>query len=294
MRLSSGAIIFFINALFDTKHPLDAKVEYLSVEQITDTLGQVVCDIIIRIDGVYKYIIEVQMSEDNEMSFRIWNYSYLEALKNMTSKDDVVRITLIPAIVIYLESSVSTPDKLKLEVKDLDGNVHEFNFPTFKVLNYSLAELEEMNLTILSMFHLLKPRNRVKNADTEGRKNFSLEMAELVRELEERMDRAVERGVIDVKDRGVIFGLMKRLYKHLYGGYKEFKEANNMVEKLIITETEKAEARGEVRGEARGEARGRQEVAKSLIRMGWDKEKVAETAGLEISVVESLFKTNFA
>ncbi|MDR2482083.1 MAG: hypothetical protein LBD08_00445, partial [Treponema sp.] len=35
MRLSSPAVIRFINGVFGTSHPLDAEVEYLSTEHIT-------------------------------------------------------------------------------------------------------------------------------------------------------------------------------------------------------------------------------------------------------------------
>jgi hypothetical protein len=211
MHLSGGAIIFFINALFRTKHPLSAEVEYLPTEYITTELGQFVCDIIIRIGGIYKYIIEVQISKNNKMSFRIWNYSYLEAIKDMKSEGDTIRIKLIPAIVIYLESDASTPDKLTFEVEDIEENVHKFNFPTFKVQNHSLAELEEMNLIILSLFHLLKPRNKVKEASAKERKSLSAEVVELIREIEERIDRSVERGIRGADDRKRIVGLMKRL-----------------------------------------------------------------------------------
>ena len=36
VRLSPGAVILFINALFETKYPVTASVEYLSTEHITD------------------------------------------------------------------------------------------------------------------------------------------------------------------------------------------------------------------------------------------------------------------
>jgi hypothetical protein len=243
MMLSKKAIIVFINALFGTEHPLDAEIEYLSTEHITDKLGLVICDIIIRINGIYEYLIEVQISKDNEMSFMIWNYSYLAALRRKITEGDTTRIKLIPAIVIYLESDASVPDSLKVEMEDLDGKVHEFKFPTLKLSDYTPAELEERKLTILSLFQLLKPRNRVKAATAEGRKELSEEMKELVLELEERIERGVELELMEVEDKGIIFALMKRLYNHLYGGYEEFKEANKMVEDLIITETEEAELR---------------------------------------------------
>ena len=57
-------------------------------------------------------------------------------------------------------------------------------------------------------------------------------------------------------------------------------------------------ARWEKRGEERGEERGKkcgeeqkaQEIAQSLIRKGWSGEEIAETTGLDLETVESLYE----
>jgi hypothetical protein len=104
MRLSSPAVIRFINGAFGTSHPLDAEVEYLSTEHITGSLRQSICDMMIGI-GQDKYLTEVQIDSGGDMSFRIWNYSYLEGMRNRTTKGHIIEIKLVPAIVIYLVSS---------------------------------------------------------------------------------------------------------------------------------------------------------------------------------------------
>jgi hypothetical protein len=63
LRLSSGAVILFINALFGTKHPVTAKVEYLSTEHITDKLDYWVGDVLLLVDGRHKYWLEAVRHE---------------------------------------------------------------------------------------------------------------------------------------------------------------------------------------------------------------------------------------
>ena len=55
MKLSSQAVIQFINGLFGTDHPPDSTVEYPSTEQISRKLRRLMSDIIIVINGIYIY-----------------------------------------------------------------------------------------------------------------------------------------------------------------------------------------------------------------------------------------------
>ena len=180
MHLSNRAVITFINALFGTNHPISASLEYLSTEHIADNLEQWIGDGLIRVDK-YKYCFEVQMADDKEMSFRIWNYSYLEGLKDKKTEDDVTDITLVPAIVIYLEPTPSMPDRLTIRIKDMEGEIHIFKYPVLKLLDYSVIELEQRKLVLLLPFYLLKLRKRVK-----AEKNLlevSKELKHLIEEL---------------------------------------------------------------------------------------------------------------
>ena len=73
---------------------------------------------------------------------------------------------LVPAIVIYLEPGPSTPDTLLVHITGMDGAAHTFTYPTLKLLDYTVEELEERNLSILLPFYLLKLRKRVQPART--------------------------------------------------------------------------------------------------------------------------------
>jgi hypothetical protein len=194
MHLSSHAVIRFINGVFGTSHPLDAEVEYLSTEHITGNLQQSICDMLVRLnhDDALKYLTEAQIGADGDMSFRIWNYSYLEGMRNRTAKGHLTEIKLVPAIVIYLEPGPSTPDTLSVKITGMDGDAHTFTYPTLKLLDCTVEELEERDLSILLPFYLLKLRKRVQSAKTAEKRQ---EMAGEMKDLVEKLTAALERGV---------------------------------------------------------------------------------------------------
>ena len=293
LRLSSGAVICFINALFGTKHPLTASVEYLSTEHITDKLDYWVGDILLLIDNRHKYWIEAQMKEEEGMAFRIWNYTYLEGLKTKQSKGAVTRIKLVPAIVIYLESTKNTPDELILEIEDADKNIHPIKYKTLKLLDYSMAELEERNLSILLPFYLLKLRKRVVSTRSKkGLEKLSLEMIELIKELGRTTDLSVKKGKISREDVAKMIGLIQLLYKKLYND-TELKEAEKAMEELLLTEVDialdEAKKEGEKKGKAEAKAKVRK-IALNMLRKGFSNDQVAEMTELSLRDVKSLTK----
>ncbi|MDR2483102.1 MAG: hypothetical protein LBD08_05660 [Treponema sp.] len=259
MRLSSPSVIRFINGAFGTSHPLDAEVEYLSTEHITGSLRQSICDMMLGI-GQDKYLTESQIGDDGDMSFRLWNYSYLEGMRNRTTKGHVTEIKLVPAIVIYLEPGPSTPDTLSVKITGMDGTSHTFTYPALKLLDYTVEELEEHGLSILLPFYLLKLRKRVQAAKTEEkRRELAGEMKYLVEKLTAALERGEQNGKLDKSDTQTLIALMGKLYDNLYKGYPEFEEVHEMVDGMLLTAVDEAELRGKALGKTEGMALGKTE-----------------------------------
>jgi hypothetical protein len=131
------------------------------------------------------------IGDDGDMSFRIWNYSCLEGMRNRTAKGHVTEIKLVSAIVIYLEPGSSTPDTLSVRITGMDGTSHTFTYPTLKLLDYMVEELEERGLSILLPFYLLKLRKRVQAARTPEKRQ---ELAGEMKYLMEKLTSGLERG----------------------------------------------------------------------------------------------------
>ena len=280
MHLSSPAVIRFINSVFGTSHPLTAGVEYLSTEHITGTLQQSIGDMFIRIgrDDASKYLTEAQADDDADMPFRIWNYSYLKGLETRTAKGHITEIKLVPAAVIYLDPGPSTPDQLSVKITGMDGTEHTFTYPTLKLLDYTVEELEERDLSILLPFYLLKLRKRVQSARTpEKRQEMTGQMKELVEKLTEAVERGERNDALDKSDMRPLIALMGKQYDNLYKGYPEFEKAHEIVNEMLLTMADEAELQGEARGLALGEARVRQML--DLLKSGKPPEEMLQFYG---------------
>jgi hypothetical protein len=281
LRLSSPAVIRCINGAFGTSHPLDAEAEYLSTEHITGSLRQSICDMLVRLnhDDALKYLTESQIGDDGDMSFRMWNYSYLEGMRTRTTKGHLTEIKLVPAIVIYLEPGLSTPDTLSVKITGMDGDAHTFMYPALKLLDYTVEELEERALSILLPFYLLKLRKRVQSAKTaEKRQELTGEMKDLVEKLTAALERGEQNGKLDKSDTQTLIALMGKLYDNLYKGYPEFEEVHEMVDDMLLTAVDEAEVRGKTEGIALGEARGIAQVL-DLLKSGKPPEEILQFYG---------------
>jgi predicted transposase/invertase (TIGR01784 family) len=265
MRLSKPVVIRFINALFRKNYSLDSTLEYLSTENLSQTLNLWISDVVILINHRDKYIIEAQMSGDENMALRLFTYSYEEALKTRRNEGNKIKIKLVPVMVIYLDPVIKPPPDLALEVTDIAGAVHEFRFPTMRLFDYPVAELERNDLGLLLPFYLLKLRKAVREAGHDGRRELSGEVKRLLEELIEAAERSETEGRMSKSDMRTVLWLMGMLYGKLYKVYEEFKETTMVIDEMLMTAVDKAEIEGEARGREEGEARGREEGIRAIL-----------------------------
>jgi hypothetical protein len=207
MYLSSPTVILLINALFGTNYPQDSTIEYLSTENITDTLNQWISDMVLLINHTDKYHMEVQIADDEDMGLRVFNYDYLEALKTKTVEDTTVNLLFAKSMVIYLESTALTPAELSVTLRFSDKSVHDFIVPTFKLLDYSITELEQRNMSVLLPLYLLKLRKRVTRAkSSKQRRELSVELKNLVEEIVLTIERSEQNGQMSKSDMRTLMG----------------------------------------------------------------------------------------
>ena len=216
------------------------------------------------------------------MALRIFNYGYLNTAKNRIENGGVIRLTFPRCIVIYLEPGKNTPKEVSLELEFPDKTVHTFTVPAIRFLDYSIAEIEEYNLTLLLPFYVLKLRQKVKSAETNEKLiELSPLVAELVEEIHKAIVRSEETGMMRDSDARAVIEMMGKLYNTIYGEYPYFKETNTMVNDMMLTYSEEAELRGERRRSM--------EIAQELMGKGWSSKEIAETVKLDIAAVESLY-----
>ena len=79
---------------------------------------------------------------------------------------------------------------------------------------------------------------------SKRRTELSIEMKAIMDELLAASERAVKTGLLSEPDSRVVLEYTERLYRELYQGYNEFKEADVVLQDIILTYSEEAELRG--------------------------------------------------
>ena len=73
LTLSSTSIIKLINGLFDTNRPTNSSITYNWTEVEDDSLRRILADTIITINETDSYHLEAQMTEQEDIIFRIFD-----------------------------------------------------------------------------------------------------------------------------------------------------------------------------------------------------------------------------
>ncbi|GHS94722.1 hypothetical protein AGMMS50276_08070 [Synergistales bacterium] len=140
IRLSSAAVIQFINGLFGTNHPLDSTVDYPNTENVSKKLRRLQSDTIIIIGGVYAYHIEAEIGDDESIVVRVFEYGLAEALRTKTLSEDGSKISIkFPnARIIYWETTKKTPDEVTLSLEFSESEHYDYKVKSFKFLEHDI------------------------------------------------------------------------------------------------------------------------------------------------------------
>ena len=166
ITLSGKAVINLINGLFDTDYPLDSEVTYNWTEFHDEELKKTLVDTIITIDGKYSYHLEAQISRDNEIIFRMFEYGFRHANLNREREEDNYILRFPKPVIIYLYYTGEVPDEYTLTLEFDEGAAKfDYTVPVIKLPELTVEELNEKKMVILIPFHLLKLRYWVQNGN---------------------------------------------------------------------------------------------------------------------------------
>jgi hypothetical protein len=282
MEVSDRALIVFINALFNTDHPLDSPVARLDTEQTTGH-GRRRADIIIRIQGAV-YHLEAQLRRDTDMAIRVFSYGYEQALKTKTKAGRGWTVTFPPARVIYLEGQTRTPDVETLNLVFPDGTAHAYPVQSLAVGKYGPGELDQMGLDLLLPFSLLRLRRRLKEAPPGRRAKLAADFTGLLQQVEDAVGRGAEAGRMDSGDRALLDGLTELVVEQVFASeYKEIEEAIGVTVQ-IKTHYEQGLEQGREEGRASFAA----QVIAAAPSMNLDDEHIAQLTGLSLDEIARL------
>lgn len=248
LTLSSTAVINLINGLFDTDYPTDSIITYNWTEFHDDDLRHILADTILTINGKHSYHMEAQMEKDEDIVFRVFDYSYSHAhrqrhapaagsdsaVDSALSSDSFSSSTLFfpePKI-IYLATKENIPDEYVLHLDFGKQGSFPYKISTFKYLDSTPKELTKKKMIILIPFELLKLRKELKNERTP--KNLERLKDLIFNDIIGSINENFAVGNLTVGDARKLKRLTHKLYNHIYSHYEEMEELNVMTDESLM------------------------------------------------------------
>ena len=224
LTLSDKAVINLINGLFGTDYPTDSKITYNWTEHEDKELKRTLSDSILTINGRDIYHMEAQMTEDEEIVFRVFEYGFGHAYKNRTYEDGSETMIFPRPCIIYLDEGKKDkiPDEYTLVLRFENQGDFSYKVPVFKLQNISLQELNDKKLIALLPFLLLKLRKKMEKI--RSKENME-ELQNLVMDdIIATIRKNEEVGNLSSIDAINLIDLTSKLYMQIYSKYKEMGE----------------------------------------------------------------------
>lgn len=224
LTLSDKAVIHLINGLFGTDYPTDSKITYNWTEHENKDLKRTLSDSILTINGKDSYHIEAQMTEDEEIVFRVFEYGFGHAYKNRIIVSGGETVVFPQPCIVYLDEGRKDkiPDEYTLTLQFKEQGEFLYKVPIVKLQNISLRELNDKKLIILLPFLLLKLRKKLEKVRTKENVEElqSLVLNDIISSIRENE----ELGNISRTDALDLIDLTTKLYMQIYAKYKELGE----------------------------------------------------------------------
>ena len=244
LTLSGKAVINLINGLFDTDYPIDSTIRYNWTEFVDDELRRILADTIVTVNEEHSYHMEAQMTEDENIVFRVFDYEYAHANRYRVMGEEECELNFPEPKVIYLYSG-KAPDEFRLKLNFGTQGSFTYRIPTFKFLECTAEELNRKKMVILIPFALLKLRKIME----KERSAANLEsLKKLIQDdILGNINRNLETGNITVDDARKLKRQTQMLYEHIYAHYEEMKELNEMTDESLMLDIDVIEKEQEKR-----------------------------------------------
>ncbi len=224
LTLSNKAVINLINGLFGTNYPTDSIITYNWTEHEDKDLKRTLSDSILTINGRDSYHIEAQMTEDEGIVFRVFEYGFGHAYKNRVLERGGERMIFPQPCIIYLDEGKKDrlPDEYTLILQFKNQGEFTYKVPVVKLQNISLQELHDKKLIVLLPFLLLKLRKRLEKMRTK--ENLEELQCLVMNDIIRTINRNEEMGNISRTDALDLIDLTTKLYLKIYSKYKELED----------------------------------------------------------------------
>ena len=242
LTLSDKAVINLINGLFSTNYPTNSKITYNWTEHEDKDLKRTLSDSILTINDRDIYHIEAQITEDEEIVFRVFEYGFGHAYKNRTYENGNETMIFPRPCIIYLDEGKKDkiPDEYTLILKFEDQGKFSYKVPVFKLQTISVQELNDKKLIILLPFLLLKLRKKMEKI--RSKENMEELQSLVANDIIDVIHKNEELGNLSHSDALDLIDLTTKLYMKIYSKYKEMEDFTmRMVDQSLELASDKYE-----------------------------------------------------
>ena len=242
LTLSDKAVINLINGLFGTDYPTNSKITYNWTEHEDKNLKRTLSDSILTINDRDIYHIEAQITEDEEIVFRVFEYGFGHAYKNRTFENGNETLIFPRPCIIYLDEGKKDkiPDEYTLILKFEDQGEFSYKVPVFKLQTISVQELNDKKLIVLLPFLLLKLRKKMEKI--RSKENMEELQRLVVNDIIDVIHKNEELGNLSHSDALDLIDLTTKLYMKIYSKYKEMEDFTmRMVDQSLELASDKYE-----------------------------------------------------
>ncbi len=233
LTLSSKAVINLINGLYDTDYPTDSTITYNWTEYEDQNLKRTIANTIITINNKFSYHLEIQMTVDEEIVFRVIEYGFGHAYKNrICEKGKEVLPFPEPKIIYLSENDIDkVPNVYSVELDFGTQGTFTYRVPVTILQNITPEELTRRKMIILIPFYLLKLRSALTQSRSEANKKALKSLIE--NDIVNSIRINLELSNISAEDGHMLLTLIQKLYRNLYSDYDELEDITMMIDESL-------------------------------------------------------------
>jgi flagellar biosynthesis/type III secretory pathway protein FliH len=222
-----------------------------------------------------QYHMECQVRNDNNMCIRIFEYDSQLALRNSQLTNDTMVVRFPNTAVLYLDSTESTPDVIKIHIQTSAGEVvHEI--PTIQIKNYSIETLFEKDLLFLLPFYIFNYSKyrvaQMEKGETPKQKEALETLLADFRYIVQEVEKLYNMGKIEQYVKISLITLSKKVLEAYLKNYQQVKGkvGEIMGGKVLEYEAKTILNQGISLGFTRGRSEGMREGRDEGMRLGRD------------------------
>ena len=248
----------------------DLQQEGAEEKHITDSFLEVVGE------TRKKYHCECESTPDGSILIRMFQYGSQIALEDAELRGDELFVEFPNAAVLYLRSTASTPQRMKICIRTSSGEEVIQPIETLKMSDYSVDTIFEKKLYFLIPFYIFNVENHLKEYDEIPEKLKGLERS--YQDIYDRLEHLSETGEMLAVTKGTIRELSNKVVQNIAERYENVRKGMGEVMGGKVLSLDVIKSFDEGRQE------GRQEELYSLVQDGIvSVEKAAARLGISVT-----------